>query len=145
MPARHFLVPLDLGDTTQPQLDYALGLGSKLKARLILMHVIHIPHFAQPELTPYMDAITDQTRQAINNHLQQSITTDVAVETVLAHGTPWQEIIHTAKRRAVDLIIVGTHARSGVGHALLGSVAEKIVRLASCPVLVIPSSASPIQ
>ena len=55
---------------------------------------------------------------------------------VVAHGIPFQEIIDTAKVRQVDLIVMGTHGRTGLLHVLLGSVAERVVRLAPCPVLV---------
>ena len=57
-------------------------------------------------------------------------------EIVVGHGVPFQEILDTAKKRQVDLIIMGTHGRTGLVHVLLGSVAEKVVRLAPCPVLI---------
>ena len=55
---------------------------------------------------------------------------------VVVHGVPFHEILETAKTQKVDLIIMGTHGRTGFQHILLGSVAEKVVRLAPCPVLV---------
>lgn len=143
LPAHHILVPVDLGDITQSQLAYAMALGAQLRARLTLLHVIHIPHFVQPDLAAYMDAITNRTRQAMDDHLQPLIAAGIDAQAVLVHGIPWQEIVQTAKLKSVDLIILGKHARTGVQHALLGSVAEKIVRLAPCPVLVVPASASP--
>jgi nucleotide-binding universal stress UspA family protein len=58
-------------------------------------------------------------------------------EVVVVRGVPFQEILDTAKKQQVDLIIMGTHGRTGLQHMLLGSVAEKVVRLAPCPVLVV--------
>ena len=58
-------------------------------------------------------------------------------ECVVLYGVPFQEIVDTAKARQVDLIIMGTHGRTGLLHVLLGSVAEKVVRLAPCSVLVV--------
>ena len=57
-------------------------------------------------------------------------------EIAVVHGVPFQEILDTAKKRQVALIIMGTHGRTGLTHILLGSVAEKVVRLAPCPVLI---------
>jgi nucleotide-binding universal stress UspA family protein len=58
-------------------------------------------------------------------------------EIVVVHGIPFQEILETAKMQQADLIIMGTHGRTGLHHVLMGSVAEKVVRLAPCPVLVV--------
>jgi len=55
---------------------------------------------------------------------------------VVVHGVPFHEILETAKSQKVDLIVMGTHGRTGLQHILLGSVAEKVVRLAPCPVLI---------
>ncbi len=140
MPTHHFLVPLDLGETSQQQLAYAIALGSKLQARLTLIHVIHIPHLAEAEVGAYMGTIDTRTEQAMDDLQKDPIDAGVKVERMIVHGTPWQEIVRVADAKTVDMIIVGTHSRRGVQRALLGSVAEKIVRVAPCSVLVIPYS-----
>jgi nucleotide-binding universal stress UspA family protein len=61
----------------------------------------------------------------------------VVVETQILHGSPPTETVKLARERTVDLIVMGTHGRSGLQHALLGSVAEKVIRKAPCPVLVV--------
>jgi nucleotide-binding universal stress UspA family protein len=58
-------------------------------------------------------------------------------EVAVIHGVPFHEIIETAKMQQVDLIVMGTHGRAGLQYMLLGSVAEKVVHLAPCPVLVV--------
>lgn len=60
------------------------------------------------------------------------------VRTELLHGAPWHEIVQYAKKEAADLIVLGTHGRTGIRHALIGSVAEKVVRHAPCAALVVP-------
>jgi nucleotide-binding universal stress UspA family protein len=72
----------------------------------------------------------------MEGYLSQVTAAGLAGEIVVVHGTPSQEILDTAKRYQVDLIVMGTHGRTGLPHILLGSVAEKVVRLAPCPVLV---------
>ena len=59
---------------------------------------------------------------------------------VVLYGVPFQEIVEVAKAQQVDLIVMGTHGRTGLMHVLLGSVAEKVVRLAPCSVLVVPAT-----
>jgi nucleotide-binding universal stress UspA family protein len=61
----------------------------------------------------------------------------VAVEARMAHGTPYEEIVKAGKELGADLIVIGTHGRTGMSHFLLGSVAERVVRSAPCPVLTV--------
>jgi nucleotide-binding universal stress UspA family protein len=68
-------------------------------------------------------------------HVRMRGVTDVG--TRLAEGVAWHEIVETARSEECDLIVVGTHGRSGIGHVLMGSVAEKVVRKAGCPVLAV--------
>jgi nucleotide-binding universal stress UspA family protein len=60
----------------------------------------------------------------------------LTVDTIIVQGTPFREIVEVAKTKQVDLIIMGTHGRTGMTHLLMGSVAERVVRLAPCPVMV---------
>jgi nucleotide-binding universal stress UspA family protein len=73
-----------------------------------------------------------QTQKALARVQQAGLQGD----SVIVEGTPFQTIINTAKDQGADLIVMGTHGRTGLTHALMGSVAEKVVRLAPCPVLV---------
>ena len=85
-------------------------------------------------------AFVDELEAAITSdmegYLARVTAAGLAGEIAVVHGVPFQEILDTAKARQVDLIVMGTHGRTGLSHVLLGSVAEKVVRLAPCPVLV---------
>ena len=74
--------------------------------------------------------------------LARVTTAGLTGERVVLYGVPFQEIVETAKARQVDLIVMGTHGRTGLMHVLLGSVAERVVRLAPCSVLVVRSVAT---
>ena len=70
-------------------------------------------------------------------YVQRVTAAGLVGDMVVVHGVPFQEIVETAKSQQVDLIVMGTHGRTGLHHVLLGSVAEKVVHLAPCPVLVV--------
>ena len=72
----------------------------------------------------------------LEGYLARVTAAGLTGEMVVIHGVPFQQILDTAKARQVDLIILGTHGRTGLAHVLLGSVAEKVARLAPCPVLI---------
>jgi nucleotide-binding universal stress UspA family protein len=74
---------------------------------------------------------------ALEGLAQRAHRPGVEVATALRHGTPWSEINALAKEMNADLVVMGTHGRRGVARALLGSVAEKVVRTAPCPVLTV--------
>jgi nucleotide-binding universal stress UspA family protein len=84
----------------------------------------------------YMQELDAELNRRLESYLERITAAGLNGDMVLVHGSPYQEIVETAKARQVDLIIMGTHGRTGLRHVLLGSVAEKVVQLASCPVLV---------
>ena len=136
MQCRHILVPLDFSTDSERALDYARELASIFQARLTLLHVMHIPVMVEVDLHAYLPQIEDAARQQIEACQQRVQAAGLISDRVLVRGVPFQEIIETARDRQVDLIVMGTHGRTGLPYAFLGSVAEKVVRLAPCPVLV---------
>ena len=84
----------------------------------------------------YIQDLEAEIMGNMNNCLERVTAAGLEGEIVVVHGVPFHEIIETAKAQQVALIIMGTHGRTGFQHVLLGSVAEKVVRLAPCPVLV---------
>jgi nucleotide-binding universal stress UspA family protein len=135
------LVPVDFSPHAERALDYAIMLARKLPARLLLLHVIHAFPLGVTEMgsalpQAYLQDIESEVRQSLGKYLQRLTEAGLAGETAIVHGVPFEEIAQIAKVRKVNLIVMGTHGRTGLEHLLLGSVAEKVVRLATCPVLV---------
>jgi len=139
MTAQHVLVPIDFSANADHALDYAIRLAHTLQARLTLLHVIEPLAIGSVETLPYTylqdleakitDIMADYHARVTAAGLQSDFT--------IVHGVPFHVIIETARTAHADLIIMGTHGRTGLPHVLLGSVAERVVRLAPCPVLVV--------
>jgi len=142
MAAQHFLVPLDFSEYANQALDYAINLASKLGARLTLLHVVQSLPMGGVDMGitlpyTYIEDLEAEITESMNDYLRRVTAAGLEGEVAVVHGVPFHEIIETAKTKQADLIIMGTHGRTGLQHVLLGSVAEKVVRLAPCPVLVV--------
>jgi len=133
---QHVLVPLDFSEPASQALEYAIQLARQFQARVTLLHVIHIPPLGGADLTAYMTHVEANAQQAMAACLEHVQQTGLPMQSLIVQGVPWQEIVEKAKDVQVDLIVMSTHGRTGFLHLLLGSVAERVVRLASCPVLV---------
>jgi nucleotide-binding universal stress UspA family protein len=141
MTAQHILVPTDFSEYANYALDYAIELAKMSRARLTVLYVLHLSSLALGEAPP---TVLDDIWEAMETHAQQQTQKALARvqqaglqgDSVIVEGTPFQTIIDTAKDKGADLIVMGTHGRTGLTLALMGSVAEKVVRLAPCPVLV---------
>jgi len=148
MTAQHILVPIDFSADADQALEYAIALASKLQARLTLLHVLlslpPLPEGAPGRGLPevYLRQLATEVQQGLATRRQRVLDAGLEGHSMLVYGMPFQSIIDTAQEQKVDLIIMSTHGRTGLKHVLLGSVAEKIVRLAPCPVLVTRSPAS---
>lgn len=142
MAAQRFLVPVDFSDYANQALDYAIGLAGKLGARLTLLHVIQSLPLGGVDMGvalpyTYIQDLEAEITNSMQAYLERVTAAGLEGEIAVVHGVPFHEILETAKMQQVDLIIMGTHGRTGFQHVLLGSVAEKVVRLAPCPVLVV--------
>jgi nucleotide-binding universal stress UspA family protein len=142
MPVQHILVPLDYSASADRALAYAIEFAKKLQARVTLLHVIDFPPRVDASLASYQARLEADTRQALAACLQRVHAAGVQGNMLRVHGTPCQGIVEMAKETGADLIIMGTQGRTGLPHLLLGSVAERVVRLAPCPVLVTHPTAS---
>jgi nucleotide-binding universal stress UspA family protein len=136
MHLHHMLIPLDFSPDAERALDYAIKLAQRFQARLTLLHVVHLPPIADVNLAAYIGEVEAGAQQEMETYQKRVQEAGVAETIRIVHGVPFQEIIDIAKDIQADLIIMGTHGRTGVPHLLLGSVAERVVRLAPCPVLV---------
>jgi nucleotide-binding universal stress UspA family protein len=141
MASQHFLVPIDFSEYANQALEYAITLAGKLEARLTLLHVIQSVPLGGVDMGvtlpyTYLQELEAEIRQSMDACLACVTAAGLAGDIVVVHGVPFHEILETAKSQNVDLIVMGTHGRTGLQHILLDSVAEKVVRLAPCPVLV---------
>lgn len=136
---RHILVPHDFSDTAQHALGFALEFAAKLGARVTVMHAYEIPSYAYPDGIALTAEVVGNIQRAAGAALEgvvaRSRRPGVDVQGLLRQGPAWSEINATAKDAHADLVIMGTHGRHGLARAFLGSVAEKVVRTAPCPVL----------
>jgi nucleotide-binding universal stress UspA family protein len=142
MTTQRFLVPTDFSEYANQALDYAIALASKLGARLSLLHVIQPLPMAGVDMGvtlpyAYLEEAEAEITRSLEACLEHVTAAGLEGEMAVMHGVPFQEIVNTATQQHADLIIMGTHGRTGLAHIFLGSVAEKVVRLASCPVLIV--------
>ncbi len=136
MNVQQILVPIDFSSDSEQALDYAIGLAQQFQSSLTLMHVIYIPVTTEVNLAAYFADMEAGVKEGIETYRKRAEEAGLAVDVVIVRGTPFHEIVQTAKTKQIDLIVMGTHGRTGVTHLLIGSVAERVVRLAPCPVLV---------
>jgi nucleotide-binding universal stress UspA family protein len=144
------LVPHDFSETTEPALAFAITIAAKFGARVTLVHAYERPSYAYPDsLVEDFDFETEVHRaalKALDGVAARIRTAAIPIAVLLRKGAPWVEIVAAAEQTKADLIVMGTHGRRGVSRALLGSVAEKVVRTAPCPVLTVhaaPRSETP--
>jgi nucleotide-binding universal stress UspA family protein len=139
---RVVLVPVDFSEHSAAALDVAIGLVGGQGGTLHLLHAYEVPLGAVP---PYGVALPEsllaQVRDAAARRLEKAAHrvegAGIALETHLAHGPAAEAISEAAERLGVDLIVMGTRGLTGIKHVLLGSVAERTVRQAPCPVLTV--------
>ncbi|MGE3536841.1 MAG: universal stress protein [Candidatus Tectimicrobiota bacterium] len=138
MPAHHILVPIDLSPSTDLTFDYALRLARSLQARVTLLHVIEplLLGHRDPLAYPAMQALESRITEQLSAYRMRLVEAGLQGDFAVLHGVPYQVIVETAGRAGADLIVMGTHGRSGLAYVLLGSVAERVVQLAPCSVLV---------
>jgi nucleotide-binding universal stress UspA family protein len=139
---KNILVPTDLSPGAEAALDYACELAAKLEATVHLLHVIAIPALGVPELgvaitSTVIDQVIAENQTAIDALADARRNKTKIGEVILRTGDARDVIDQAATELHADLIVMGTHGRRGISRALLGSVAETVVRSAPCPVLTV--------
>ncbi len=143
---RKILFCTDFSENSEPARKTALDYAKAFNAELIVVHVIDgltgLP-VEDPTFQAHVGEVLQHMKDRADARLEQ-ISRDCAdvlkaVKTYSRTGSPAQEIVHLANEESVDLITMGTHGWTGIRHILLGSVAEKVLRTAKCPVLVVRS------
>ncbi len=138
---RKILVPTDFSDASLVALRHAVELAQVFKAEVVLVHVV------EPPVYPAMDAagsvtipvMRDEMVKASEAHLarvlRERVPEGVRARAVRREGRAFEAIAEAAKEEGADLIVIATHGYTGLKHLFLGSTAERVVRLAACPVL----------
>ena len=145
-PFRHILVPVDFGDATEPAIKLALSIADADDIPITLVHSFDISVFAAAspfappvDVEPILAAAERELRMLRERTQARHPRTDA----VFRRGPPYDAILEVAQSLGCDLIVVGTHGRRGLSRALLGSVAERVVRLSTIPVLTVhPATAT---
>ena len=141
---RRILVPTDFSKSSHSALTYGVAFARKFGAELHLLHVVQdialfIPEAVLaplPALAP-LEQFTTAARTALERVVREGDWAGVPIHPEVAEGRPSEEIVRFARERTVDLIVMGCHGHTGLAHVLLGSVADKVVRRAPCPVLTV--------
>lgn len=138
---KHILVPIDFSDCSKKALQYALPLAKEHQAALTLLYVVAPAYgagesggvdYAQLEASMREGGEKELAKLAVDE-----VRGEVSAATLIRVGSPAREIIETARSLPADLIVISTHGRTGLKHVFLGSVAERIVQRAPCPVFVV--------
>jgi len=141
MQFRHILAPTDFSEYSKSAVASALEWAKTFGAKLTILHVVELPPYpVEGYVPPAMSAtfLEDLERQAAADLAQvvpEAEAAGIEVARVVAVGTPYRTIIETAEAEHVDLIVMATAGRTGFSHLVLGSIAERVVRTATCPVL----------
>lgn len=147
---RTLLLATDFSDCSQKAREVACQLADKFDAQLHVIHVIHkmaveVPDFGMGLAFPgYLENIPE-TKKKLSDKAQEQLAKELEENWKASHratysirfGVPDEEIVEYANSNNVDMIVIGTHGRSGLPHILLGSVAERVIHRASCPVVTV--------
>ncbi len=142
---RSILLPTDFSDCAECALPFAASLARQMGARLVCLHVVE-PLLPTVGFAPVAEALplTDLSEQFTASATRElpkigarSECAGLDVEEMVTHGDAAGEIVRVAKKHDLDLIVISSHGRTGIGRMLFGSTAESVVRHAHCPVLVV--------
>ncbi|NWF97680.1 MAG: universal stress protein [Nitrospirae bacterium] len=143
MEIKSILFPTDFSEGSAEALKYAVEFAKKYDAKLYVVHIIYdvakasgwyVPHISMDKL--YQD-IQEGAKKELDNFGVEELSGIKNIERVVVTGIPHQEIVAFANSKKVDMIIIGTHGRTGIDRILFGSTAAQVVRNAPCPVLTV--------
>ncbi|WP_394820516.1 universal stress protein [Pendulispora albinea] len=126
----HILVPTDFSPTADEALDYAIVLAAKLGASITVVHAYDVAAVSGAH-------VRANAQSALDAALAKRQGAGVSLKSLLKSGNPLDTIPDVAREIGAELIVMGTHGRQGIARMLLGSVAERVVRTAPCPVLTV--------
>jgi nucleotide-binding universal stress UspA family protein len=140
-PIRHILVAHDFSETAAQALELGLALARKLDARVTILHACEVVSYAYADSIVSSAELLEEARRAaqsaVDGIAEGARRTGLVVLSEVRIGPPRSVIVDFAREAKVDLVVLGTHGRKGIPRALVGSVAERVVRMAPCPVLTV--------
>ena len=144
------LVPIDFSAHSEKAIRYATTLATKFGARLTLLHVIEDPFITGawqsqvfvPNIPELLQDLINAAQTHMAEQTKQLAATGLVIESSVTTGRPSAAIVEQASEGRFDLIVMGTHGRTGLSQAFLGSVAQRVVQRAPCPVLTVRDTSS---
>lgn len=144
---QRILLPTDFSDSSSAANGYACALASSLGAELHLLYVFehytgstYVPGLPIPEATSQIEEEKQKVAESLAHLLDAGWAADHRVTRATREGDPFVEIVRYAREQSIDMVVMGTHGRTGLAHLFMGSVAENVVRQCHCPVLTVHPS-----
>lgn len=139
---QRILVPIDFSEHAEPVIDWAAHLAEEHGSEVVLLHAYHVPvEFQQAEgaylPAEFWTAVQDDSRRSLERYGDRLRARGIPVQEVTREGYPATVIEDEVERQSADLVVIGSHGRSGLRHLLLGSIAERVVQKVRCPVLTV--------
>jgi len=140
---KNILYATDFSESSDYAFQYAFSLARKYDARLLLVHIINEPVDLRGFYVPHIsfEKLEEEIQQGAQKMMEKFCRTHLGdfknYESFILPGIPYDEIIKKADEQQADLIVMGTHGRTGLDHVLFGSTAEKVVRKSNVPVMTI--------
>lgn len=142
MEFKKILVPVDFSSHCKLAVKYAVAIARKFGGKLFLLYVsydpepalsrVHIPNYEE-----FRQNLLEKAAEDLADFIPPDLRKGLEAEEIVVEGVPHDEIVRQARNKEVDLIVMATHGRTGLSHVLMGSVTEKVLRHAPCPVLAI--------
>lgn len=135
---KRILAPTDMSELSQAGVRYALDLARRVGAEVTVYHVLSTDELMQHELGGPLSRVLEKYEQTLQKFLDErfsDILPLVEVHTKVEIGVPDDNIVQEAEKEGMDMVVLSTHGRTGLSHILVGSVTERVVRHAPCPVL----------
>ena len=139
----HVLIPTDGSDPVKPAVEMALNLAETHDATLHILYIVDQPTSVSgmgegfSGLDDLLDALEKRGQEATTVIVEQATERDIETTAAVRHGNPHDDILNYAEDNGIDVIVMGTHGRTGVKRALLGSVTESVIRHSDIPVLTV--------
>jgi len=137
------LTAIDFSDSSDNAFQMALSLAKSFSARLIVLHVINEPVDLRGFYVPHISfeklegEIEEGAQKMMESFCRNNLAGFESYDSLIVAGLPYEQIIKMAEEKSADMIVLGTHGRTGLDHVLFGSTAEKVVRKSNVPVLTV--------